>query len=70
MLDSFYEIEIPEELRGVASRHRQHVAELISSLRSFGVDDQGVERSVDELIGSYRAELVTAIKTLKRHCHG
>ncbi|MBV8688190.1 MAG: hypothetical protein JOZ90_03330 [Alphaproteobacteria bacterium] len=69
MLDSFYEIEIPDELSGVATRHQQHVAELVSGLRSFGVDDQLIERSVDELIASYRAELVTAIKRLKRHCH-
>jgi len=69
MLDSFYEIAIPDELRGVATRHQQHVTQLISSLRSFGVDDQIIERSVDELIGSYRVELVTAIKTLKGQCH-
>ena len=69
MLDSFHEIEIPDELRAVANRHQRHVAELISSLRLFGVDDRLIERSIDELIGSYRAELVTAINTLKRHCH-
>jgi hypothetical protein len=69
MLDSFYEIDIPDALRGVATRHQRHVGELVSSLRAFGVDDQIIERSVDQLMGSYRAELVTAIKTLKRPCH-
>lgn len=69
MLDSFDEIEIPDELREVAKRHRRHVADLVSSLRSFGVDDRVIERSIDELIGWYRAELAAAIKTMKRHCH-
>jgi len=69
MLDSFYEIEIPDALQDVARRHRRHVAQLVSSLRAFGVDDRMIDRSVDELVGSYKAELVTAMKTLKRHYH-
>ena len=69
MLDSFHEIEIPDELRAVAARHQQHVADLVSSLRSFGVDDRLIERGLDELIGAYRVELAAAIKALKGPCH-
>ena len=65
MLDGFYEFTIPEELREVASRHQQHVAELIGKLRSAGLDDGLIERSVDQLVASYRAELVGAVKALK-----
>ena len=69
MLDSFYDFEIPDELREVAKRHQQHVAELVSRLRSVGLDDQVIELSVDQLIASYRAELVEAVKTLRGLCH-
>jgi hypothetical protein len=65
MLDSFYEFEIPEELQQVASRHQQHVAELITRLQSAGLDDRLIEQSVDQLIASYRAELMGAVKALK-----
>lgn len=69
MLDSFHEIEFPDALRAVAARHQQHVADLVSSLRAFGVDDRLIERSLDELIGAYRAELAAAIRTMKELCH-
>ena len=69
MLDSFYEVQIPEELREVASRHQQHVAELISKLQAAGLDDHLIERSVDQLIASYRTELMNAVKALKGHSH-
>lgn len=70
MLDSFYEFRIPDELREVASRHQQHVADLISKLQSAGLDDQLIERSVDQLIASYRAELMEAVRALTGHSHG
>jgi hypothetical protein len=65
MLDGFYEFPVPQELQEVASRHQQHVAELIDKLRSAGLDDRLIERSVDQLIASYRAELMGAVKALK-----
>jgi hypothetical protein len=69
MLDSFYDVEVPIELRDLATRHQQHVAALISKLRSVGLDDQMIERSVDQLIASYRAELLRAVKALKEPSH-
>jgi hypothetical protein len=67
MLDGFYDIEIPGELQAVASRHQQHIAELIAKLRSLGLEDALIERSVDQLIASYRGELMRAVKALKGH---
>jgi hypothetical protein len=69
MLDGFYDFKIPAELQEVASRHQQHVAELITKLRSVGLEDQIIERSVDQLIASYRAELMRAVKALKGPSH-
>ena len=69
MLDSLYGFQIPDELRDVASRHQLHVAELISKLRSVGLDDHLIERSVDQLVASYRAELLRAVKALKDPSH-
>jgi hypothetical protein len=70
MLDSFYEIQIPNELREVAGRHQQHIVALISQLQSAGLDDGLIERSVDQLIASYRSELMKAVKALKGHSNG
>ena len=68
VLDCFYDLSIPDELQTVAARHRQHLAELILKLRSLGFDEEAVGRSVDQLIASYRAELLEAIKTLGGFC--
>jgi lipase chaperone LimK len=68
MLDGPYDFDIPDELKEVAARHQQHIAELVFSLRSAGMDDHLIERSVDQLIGSYKAQLLEAIKALGEHC--
>lgn len=62
MLDDRYDLDMPEQLRAVAARHEQHVTKLVVQLRSFGMEEEAIQRSVDELIESYRAELVSAIK--------
>jgi hypothetical protein len=58
------DIEIPEQLRAAAARHKEHVAQLVGQLRSFGMTEEAIEQSVDQLISAYRAELVEAIKAL------
>lgn len=63
------EFDMPDELRGVAKRHQQHIGELVSKLESLGINDETIERSVDQLIQSYRAELLEAIKALKVRDH-
>lgn len=69
MLNSFYDLHVPAELREVASRHQQHVVELVSKLQMVGMDDNLIERSVDQLISSYRAQLLDAIKALGEPYH-
>lgn len=70
MLNKLYDLQIPDELQEVAIRHQRHVADLVSQLRSAGMDDNAIERGVDQLIASYRAELVEAIKALRGFCRG
>lgn len=65
MMDEIYNFRIPSELKEVASRHQQHVAELVAKLRSAGMHDDLVERSIDQLIASYRAQLLEAVKALR-----
>lgn len=69
MLDDRYDIDIPEPLRAVAARHEQHITKLIVQLRSFGMEEDAIQRSVDELIESYRGELVEAIKAFADNRH-
>jgi hypothetical protein len=64
MLDDRFGIDVPDQLREVASRHARHITKLVSQLSSYGMDAQMIEHSVDTLIGSYRAELLEAIKAL------
>lgn len=64
MLDSFYDLKLPEQLRNVAARHQRHVAELAQNLCKLGLGDAVIEQTVDELISSYRAELLQAIRTI------
>ena len=68
MLDKFYDFPVPEELIEVAARHQQHVAELVSKLQSIGMDENLIERSVDQLIASYRVQLLEAVKALGELC--
>jgi hypothetical protein len=64
MLNGRLGIDVPDQLSEVASRHELHITELVSQLSSYGMDAQMIEHSVDTLIGSYRAELLEAIKAL------
>ena len=68
MLNSFYDFHIPEQLREVASRHQEHVAELVAKLKNCGMDEDLIERSVDQLIASYRSQLLEAVKALGEQC--
>ena len=64
----FYDLPIPDELRAVASRHQQHVAELVVKLRLVGMDNHLIEQSVDSLIASYRAQLLQAVRAVGDLC--
>lgn len=69
MLDSFYDLPVPKQLIEVSSRHQQHIAELVLKFRKSGMDEILIEHSVDQLIASYRTELIAAIKSLEEESH-
>ncbi len=59
-------IGIPPELEVSFRRHREHLMELVSNLRSAGIDEGHIEESVSLIIASYKEELVHTLKALKR----
>uniref|UniRef100_A0A7V5CTI8 Uncharacterized protein n=1 Tax=Acidobacterium capsulatum TaxID=33075 RepID=A0A7V5CTI8_9BACT len=65
-LDSFGEIEIPQELEDSIRRHREHLARLIASLRSAGVGEAQIEASISVIVASYKEELMRTMKRFAR----
>jgi hypothetical protein len=59
----FGDIEVPLELQPSVSRHRANLARLVGALQLAGLDDPQIEASVNAVVGSYRLELLSAIKT-------
>ena len=57
------DLDIPPDLEESLRRHREHLVQLVISLRSAGVDEAQIEESVSILIDSYKDEL---IRTMKR----
>ena len=64
MPELFYGMEVPDQLRELAERHQNHIAELVGKLRTVGMDDHAIEAAVDQLIENYRDQLVTAVKAI------
>lgn len=64
MTDGFEDLDLPESLRDLARRHQQNVADLVSRLRNVGLDAATIEAAVDQLMVSYRVQLVDAMKAL------
>ena len=67
--EGYSDIDIPPELKESVTRHHQHLAALVVSLRSAGLDEALIEASVHQLIASYETELMTAIKALMKAPH-
>lgn len=67
MTDPLYGIEVPPELRDLTLRHQTHIGELVTQLRTVGLDDAAIEAAVDQLIGTYRAQLIDAVKAMGGH---
>lgn len=64
MHESFYGVEVPDELLRVSERHQQHIGELVVTLRSAGLTEQSIEEAVDQLVASYRSQLLEAVKAI------
>lgn len=62
--DGFGDLDLPESLRDLARRHQEDVADLVSRLRSVGLDAVTIEAAVDQIMASYRVQLVDAMKAL------
>lgn len=64
--DPFSNLQIPPELEASLQRHREHLAQLVTTLRSAGVDEAQIEESVSVIVASYKDELTHAMKRLMR----
>lgn len=62
MSDIQFGFDVPEHLRCLTIRYEQHVAKLVLQFKAFGMTEDAIEQNVDQLIASYREELVQAIK--------
>lgn len=58
-------IEIPHQLHVLAARHKQHLSELITMLRTGGIEEGAIEEAVDQLVSEYRIQLLEAAKALR-----
>lgn len=57
-------LEIPIQLRDSVARHQANLLELVQRLRAAGMDAAAIEAGVETLLGSYRAELLAAMRAL------
>lgn len=64
--DPFEGLDIPPALEASFQRHRQHLADLVVSLRQAGVSEEQIEVSVNVIVESYKGELLHAIKAMRR----
>jgi hypothetical protein len=65
-VDPFHGMEIPAELEHSLQRHREHLARLVMSLRSAGVNEAQIEESISVMVASYKDELIRTIKRMVR----
>lgn len=61
-----WDIDVPSGLKESVTRHQWHLAALVLSLRSAGLEEAQIERSVRQLVASYETELIGAVKALMK----
>lgn len=66
MVNPFAGIDVPDQLRANVERHLQNICALVDSFGAAGLDEETIERSVAQVIESYKAELMSSIKILHR----
>ena len=64
--DPFADFEIPTELVPSLNRHRENIARFVISLHSLGLGEKEIESSVSLIVDSYKDELLSAIRAMKR----
>lgn len=62
-MDPAFAAEVPPALQASIDRHRAHLVQLVASLRAAGIAEDQVEASVNMLMASYRAELISVLKS-------
>jgi hypothetical protein len=58
----YLDLKLPPRLRDAVRRHHEHLAQLVRTLRSAGLDESAIRGNVDALVDHYRAELVSAVQ--------
>ncbi len=61
----FRDLKIPAELQASLERHLEHQELLATSLRSAGIAEAQIERSVSVLSESYKEQLIQAMERLE-----
>ena len=64
--EPFQDLLIPPELEENLYRHRQHLHQLVMTLRSAGISPNEIEDNVSAIADSYKAELIRTIKELSK----
>lgn len=64
MEHAYQGITIPPELRELTDRHHRNIGVLIEQLRTVGLDHDAIEEAVDQLMITYRTQLVHAVKAV------
>jgi hypothetical protein len=62
--DPFADLEIPPELEQSLQRHREHLVQLVVTMRSAGIDEAHIDESVSVIVASYKEELLRAVKRM------
>lgn len=65
MIETLSDFDVPEQLLELVDRHKQHLIELVTKLRTVGIDEIAIEETVDQLIANYRVQLLEAAKALR-----
>ena len=63
-MEEFEGLDLPQSLRDLALRQQRNVADLVARLHEVGLDDVTIEAAVDQLVTSYRSQLIDAVKAL------
>ncbi len=67
--DPYAGMTLPASLQSCLDRHRENLAQLVSSFKSAGLSEAEIERSLSIVIASYKAELAEVIPTMMRQEH-
>lgn len=59
------ELDLPPALQTSLARHRENLSSMMTSLQAVGLSEEAIDAHLSTLIGSYQAELSTALTSLR-----